>query len=185
MVPFGKNNPAIVTSGTRVKSSQRPAQVMRFQTGIIEIFRHAPQCHLNLRLKRGVFPERRRNARSNLVVGTSPLMAHLVLRRLAMSFSADWLLSLPERKALMALLASAAVSCRHVSMRRWRNKLSSISCSSAGNASASARTRSKVKAAINAIRWFEFPPFARYCQVILTLDRKMITMFTMMTEIIL
>ena len=39
-----------------------------------------------------------------------------------MRFSADWLLSLPARKSLMAFLASAAVSCRQVSMRRWRNK---------------------------------------------------------------
>jgi hypothetical protein len=29
-------------------------------------------------------------------------MAHLALRKLAIRFSTDWLLSLPERKALMA-----------------------------------------------------------------------------------
>ena len=118
----------------------------------------------------GFFLTRRRNARSNLGVGTSSLMAHLVLRKLAMRLSADWLLSLPARKALMAVLASAAVSCRHASMRRWRSRLSSISCSSAGKASASVSTRSKVKVAISSIRLSEFSPFARQCQVIFNLS---------------
>jgi hypothetical protein len=44
---FGKNNSAIVSHGTRVKSGQGSAQVVRFQTGIIEVFRHAPQRGLD------------------------------------------------------------------------------------------------------------------------------------------
>jgi hypothetical protein len=54
---FRKDNPAIVTGGTRVKPGQLPAQVMRFQAGVVEIFRHAPQSDFDLRLQRGIFPD--------------------------------------------------------------------------------------------------------------------------------
>jgi hypothetical protein len=54
---FCKNNPAVVTGGTCVKSGQFPAQMMCFQTGIVEIFRHAPQGRFDLRLQRGIFPD--------------------------------------------------------------------------------------------------------------------------------
>lgn len=57
MFLFRKNNSTIVTSGTRVKPIQPPAQVMRFQTGIIEVFRHAPQGSLDLRLQCGAFSD--------------------------------------------------------------------------------------------------------------------------------
>jgi hypothetical protein len=57
MFLFCKNNPAIVTGGTRVQSGQLPAQMMRFQTGIVEVFRHAPQGDFDLRLQRGIFPD--------------------------------------------------------------------------------------------------------------------------------
>jgi hypothetical protein len=48
MFLFRKDNPAIVAGGTRVKSVQFPAQVMRFQTGIVDIFLHALQSGLDL-----------------------------------------------------------------------------------------------------------------------------------------
>jgi len=51
-----KNNPAIVTGGTRMKSGQSPAQVVRFQAGIIGVFRQPPQSRFDLRLQRGIFP---------------------------------------------------------------------------------------------------------------------------------
>ena len=57
MFLFRKNNPAIVSGGTSVKSGQSPAQVMRLQTGIIEVFRHAPQRYLDLGSEGGVFPD--------------------------------------------------------------------------------------------------------------------------------
>ena len=89
--------------------------------------------------------------------GQSHINAHFLLRKRAMRLSADWRLSFPARMALMAHLASAAVSCRHVWIRRWRKRHASISCSSAGNASAWVRTRSKVKAAPSSILSLQYP----------------------------
>jgi len=48
MLLLRENNPAIITGGTRVKSGQLPAQVLRFQAGIVEIIRQSPQGRLNL-----------------------------------------------------------------------------------------------------------------------------------------
>ena len=57
MLPLRKNNPAIVSHGTGMKPGKLAAQVMGFQTGIGEIFRHAPQRLLNLRLQRRVLAD--------------------------------------------------------------------------------------------------------------------------------
>jgi hypothetical protein len=57
MFLFGENNSAIVSHGTRVKSGQRSAQVMRFQTGVIEVFLHAPKRGLDCSLQGGRFPD--------------------------------------------------------------------------------------------------------------------------------
>jgi hypothetical protein len=99
----------------------------------------------------GFFLTKRRNARSNFGERTSSRMAHLAARKRAMALSSDRPFNLPERKALTAFFASAAVSRRHASMRRRRSRLSGISRSSAGKASAWVRTRSKVKAATSYI----------------------------------
>jgi hypothetical protein len=57
MFLFHKNNPAVVTGGTRVESGQLSAQVMRLQSGVVEVFRQAPQGRLDLRLQRGIFSD--------------------------------------------------------------------------------------------------------------------------------
>jgi len=51
----GKNNPAIVADRTRVESFELTAEVMRFQPGIADLRRHAPQGGFNLRPERGIF----------------------------------------------------------------------------------------------------------------------------------
>jgi hypothetical protein len=57
MFLFRKNNPAIVSGGTSVKPGQSPAQVMGFQTGLVEVFRHAPQGFLDLGSHSGVLSD--------------------------------------------------------------------------------------------------------------------------------
>ena len=43
MALLRKDNPAIVSGGARVKSSQLSAQVVCLQAGVVKIFRHPPQ----------------------------------------------------------------------------------------------------------------------------------------------
>ena len=76
-------------------------------------------------------------------------LAHSMSRRRAMTSSADWALSLPERKAPAVFLPAAAVSARQLSTRRLRSKSSKICRSSEGKRSASVRTRSNVRVAID------------------------------------
>ena len=66
MFLFRKNNPAIVTGGTRVQSGQSAAQMMRLQAGIIGVFRQAPQSRLDLRVQHGVLPDQAAKSPSKL-----------------------------------------------------------------------------------------------------------------------
>ena len=49
-----KNNPAIVADRTGVESFELAAEVMRFQPGVTDVRRHAPQGSFDLRLERGI-----------------------------------------------------------------------------------------------------------------------------------
>jgi hypothetical protein len=57
-----------------MESGQLPAQVVRFQAGIVEVLRHAPQGRFNLRLQRGIFPDQ--TAERPLKLGRRNKFAH-------------------------------------------------------------------------------------------------------------
>jgi hypothetical protein len=59
MFLFSKNNPAIVTGGTCVQSGQPPAQVMRFQAGVMRILRQSAYRRLDFGCSAGFFLTRR------------------------------------------------------------------------------------------------------------------------------
>jgi hypothetical protein len=53
----GKNDTTILSNGTGVQSGKLAAQMMGFQSRVVEIFRHAPQGRFDLRLQRGILPD--------------------------------------------------------------------------------------------------------------------------------
>jgi hypothetical protein len=53
----GKDDATIVGSRTGVQSGKLAAQMMGLQPGIVQIFRHAPQRRLDLRLQGWIFPD--------------------------------------------------------------------------------------------------------------------------------
>src|ERR1022692_217419 len=53
----GKNNAAIVSNRADVQPGKPAAQMMGLQSRVVEVFRHAPQGRLDLRLQRGIFSD--------------------------------------------------------------------------------------------------------------------------------